>query len=259
MKLSVSIVGCNVEQIIARTLEPLLPLADEIIFIDSFSSDNTCSVVAGMGAKLFEEPWAGYVEQKNSALSKCSGEWVLSVDSDEVITPELAEEIRKVINSPEAADGYFINRRTHYMGRLLKYAWQPDRRLRLVRRSASPRWQGENPHDELVVQGKSARLPGYLVHYSYTDFADHMRRTSAHAQVIAKTQFERGRRCGGLSIMCKPPLMFLKRMFLQGAFLDGVPGIMAAISSGVYAYMKFSHLWELQAREREAGKNSVGN
>lgn len=258
MKLSVAIITFNEEANLRRTLQPLLGLADEIIVLDSFSTDNTLSIAAEMGAKTFQEPWPGHIAQKNSALKKCSGEWLLSLDADEVLPPELVEEIRHVLNNPAATNGYAINRHTYYLGRLLKYAWQPDWKLRLVRRSAKPRWTGMDPHDRLIIEGSASRLPGYLVHYSFKDFAAHMETTKKHAQVGAKSYYEHGRRAKLSDFLIRAPFHVFKRLILKRAFLDGIPGVLAAISGGVHSYMKFAFLWELQNKEKieEADKKS---
>jgi glycosyltransferase involved in cell wall biosynthesis len=255
MKLSVSMTAFNVEHIIRRTLEPLTALADEVIVIDSFSTDKTPEIARAMGATVIQEPWAGYVAQKTSAMSKTRGEWILAMDSDEVLGEELMLAIRDVLEKDDPrVNGYFLNRRTFYMNRLLKYAWQPDWRLRLVRRAAKPYWYGNDPHDILGVEGKTARLPGWLVHYSYRDFSDHMRRTRDHAEDLARTYYKKGRKAGPLDVLFRPPFMLCKRLFLQGAFLDGMPGVMAAMSTAVYSYMKYAFLWEMNAKGgREGG------
>ena len=144
------------------------------------------------------------------------------------------------------------------MNRLLKYAWQPDWRLRLVRRAAGPYWHGNEPHDILGVAGKTARLPGYLAHYSYRDFSDHMRRTRDHAEQAARTYHKKGRKAGPLDLLLRPPFVLCKRLFLQGAFLDGVPGLMAAVSSAVYSYMKYAFLWEMKAKKEEGAPGEPG-
>ena len=249
MKLSVAIITLNEEENIARCIEAVRDLADEVVVLDSFSSDRTVEIARSLGATVFQQAFAGYIEQKNDCLDKCSGEWVLCLDADEVVSPELAESIRKVLNeeSPDnLADGYIVNRRTFYLGRLLKYAWQPDRKLRLVRRAASPRWSGDNPHDRLEIDGRTARCRGHLVHYSYRDFNAHMEQTRRFARLIAQSYHSRGKKSGYAALLFKPPFVLFKRLVLQRAFLDGTPGLLAALSSAAYVYMKYAYLWELR-------------
>lgn len=246
MKLSVSIISFNEESNIRRTLEPLQGLADEIVLVDSFSTDKTTEIAASMGAVVYQEPWAGYLAQKNSAMEKCTGDWILCLDSDEVLTPELVASIKVVLGGKRPAGGYKIKRRTVYMGRLLKYAWQPDRHLRLVRREASPRWGGTDPHESLLVDGPIADLDGYLLHYSYKNFADHMEKTRKYAEGVAKTYLKKDKKARKSDLLLRPPFVLFKRLVLQRALLDGTPGVIAAFSSAAYSYMKYSFLWEMQ-------------
>lgn len=252
MKLSVAIITFNEEENLPRTLAPLKGLADEVIVLDSFSSDRTVEIAREAGCKVFQEPWPGHIAQKNSALAKCSGEWILSLDADEVLPPEMVEAVRSAMGSGAAeVNGYLINRRTFYMGRLLQYAWQPDYKLRLVRRGKNPVWSGMNPHDRLNVEGPTQKLPGYLVHYSFKDFAAHMETTRKHAQVGAQSYYDAGRRAKLSDFILRAPFHVFKRLVLKRAFLDGVPGVLAAISGGVHSYMKFAFLWELQNKKKD--------
>ncbi len=251
MKLSVSIISFNEEDNIARTLQALAGLADEIVLLDSFSTDRTTEIAAAMGAKVFQEPWAGYLAQKNSALEKCSGEWILSLDSDEVLTPELTANIKAALADPAGVNGYILKRRTVYMGRTLKYAWQPDRHLRLARRNAQPRWSGTDPHESLKVEGRTADLEGFVLHYSYRDFAVHMAKTQKYAQGAAKTYLSKGKKARRRDFLIRPPFALFKRLVLQQALRDGVPGIIAAFSTALYTYMKYAFLWEMQNKDKK--------
>ena len=252
MKLSLAVMSFNEESNIRRTLESALPLADEIVVVDSFSTDRTVEIAESLGAKVFREPWKGYIDQTNSCLEKCRGEWVLCLDCDEVITPELRESIRRALERP-VAEGYLLNRRSFYQGRLLKYAWQPDRKLRLARRDAALRCEGNNPHYVLKVQGRTARLDGDLVHYSYKDFGAHMAQTQNLARQTAEAYYRQGRTANLFTLLCRPPFAFFRCYFLRGAFLDGVPGFLAAFSLAVYVYMKYAFLWELHANPAQPG------
>lgn len=251
MKLSVAIIAFNEEENLPRTLEALQGLAAEIVVLDSFSSDKTVEIAKAAGAKVFQEQWKGYVEQKNSLFEKCSGEWILNLDADEVLTPELVEEIRsKLVHDDKKINGYLINRRTFYMGRLLKYAWQPDKKLRLVRRAANPRWVGVDVHESLKIDGRTKLLANYLIHYSFKDFAAHMETTRKLAQVGAQSYHTQGRRAKARDFIIRPPFQLFKRLVIKRAVLDGVPGIMAAVSGAVHSYMKFAFLWELQNKKK---------
>ena len=253
MKLSLAVMSFNEEANIRRTLEAALPLVDEIVVVDSFSTDRTVEIAESLGAKVFQEPWKGYIGQTNSCLEKCRGEWVLCLDCDEVITPELAKSIREALERP-AAEGYLLNRRTFYLGRLLKYAWQPDRKLRLGRKDAALRCEGSEPHPVLKLEGRVARLSGDLIHYSYKDFGAHMAQTQNFARKGAESYYRQGRSASWFALFCKPPFAFFRHYFLRRAFLDGVPGLLAAFSSAVYVYMKYAFLWELHAIDKESNR-----
>lgn len=251
MKLSVSLVSFNEEANIRRTLEAVRDIADEIVIVDSFSTDATVEIAGEFGAKVTQRPWPGYHEQKNVCLEQCSGEWVLCLDCDEVVSPELLEAIKRVLDGPHRAAGYTVNRRTHYLGRLLRHAWQPDRKLRLVRRDANARWDGGDPHAYLAVDGPVATLEGDLVHYSYKNFDAHMNQTRVLARQMAENLYAKGKKSGAWALLLKPPFLFLKRYVAQGAVLDGVPGLIAALSSAAYVYMKYAYLWELWEEKKK--------
>lgn len=254
MKLSIAMITLNEEANLPRTLAPLAVLARslamEIVMVDSGSADKTLEIAREAGAKIYQEDWKGYVEQKNSAFEKCSGEWILNLDADEALTPELAEEIRARLERDDASiSGFSINRRTFYMGRLLRYAWQPDIRLRLVRRAASPRWTGRGVHESLKVDGKTETLANYLVHYSFKDFSTHMDATKKLARLGAESYHAQGRRAKASDFLIRPAFHLFKRLVLKRAFMDGVPGLMAAWSGAVHSYMKMAFLWELRNKK----------
>ncbi len=254
LPLSVAIVSFNEEGDIEKTLESIRDIASEIIVVDSHSTDRTREIALSYGAKVFEEDWKGYVGQKNSALEKCTQEWILSLDCDEVITPELKGSIINALNKPEA-DGYLINRKTVYLGRPLNYAWQPDWKLRLVRRDASPRWGGYAVHEALMVKGKIEKLRGDLLHYSYKDLYDHLNKLVKYAKLSAQSYHKEGKRGGLLKILFHPLGAFLKHLILKRSFLDGFRGLIVAFSSFCYVFFKYLFLWEMQV----GGKNNSGS
>ena len=248
MSLSVSIISFNEGENILRTLEALQGLADEIVLVDSFSTDNTVEIAKSMRAKVFQESWKGFIAQKNSALDKCNSDWILALDCDEVITPELAESIRVAMKSNEH-DGYALNRRTFYLGKLLKHSWQPDRKLRLVRKRAEARWGGYDPHDVLQLKGRIGNLKGDLIHYSFKDFHDHMQRTIKHSRVAAESYHKKGKKSGMLDLTLKPMWVFMNRLIIRGSILDGIPGVLASFSAAVAVYMKYGFLWEINQKK----------
>ena len=244
LPLSVAIITINEEENIGRTLESMADIASEIIIIDSGSTDNTLKIVEKYGAKIFSETWKGHIGQKNSALDKCSQKWLLSLDADEVVSDELKTQIISAITNP-ICDGYILNRKTFYLGKLLKHAWQPDKKIRLVKKSANPVWKGLNPHDELHIDGESKLLKGYLVHYSYKDIKHHFNKTIDYARQSARSYFDKGKKFHLYNLLLNPIIAFIRLYIINLGFLDGFRGILAGFSSYVYTFLKYVFLWEL--------------
>ena len=173
LPLSVAIITYNEEDIIGRTLDSVKDIASEIIVVDSHSTDRTREIAQSYGAKVYVEDWKGYASQMNSALEKCTQEWILFLDADEVVSEQLKESIKKELKNPKA-DGYLINRQTYYLGKFLKYAWQPEYRLRLVNRKANPKWVRETHGYLIVISDRIKKLEGNLYHYSYKSMYNHI-------------------------------------------------------------------------------------
>jgi len=249
LPLSVAIIAYNEEDIIGRTLESVKDIAAEIVVVDSHSTDKTKEIAESYGAKVYVEDWNGYAGQKNSALNKCTHEWILFLDADEVVSEELKISIRKELKNPKA-DGYLVNRRTYYMGKLLKYAWQPEWRLFLVRRQAKPKWIGE-PHAKLHINSKNvSRLNGDLLHFSYRNMQHHISKAIDSAKKVAIEKYNNGANVRLFDVILRPLWAFLKVYLLQRGFLDGYPGFIAGVMSFVYTFFKYSFLYELQLKEK---------
>lgn len=247
--LSVAIISFNEERNIGRTLAALEGLANEIIVVDSFSTDATVEIAKGYGATVYAEEWKGHIAQKNSALNKCAGTWILCLDSDEVITPELKEEILHHIASSTQVPA-IINRRTMYCGKIMQRAWQPDNKLRLVHRNSQPTWGGYDPHDVLQASGKPVKFHGEILHYSYADIRDHWQKTVYYAYSTAKSYAAIGKKHSIGTIILNPLFSFVKNYVFRAWFLDGIPGLIAGTSAFVYVFLKYIFLWEL-SRARE--------
>lgn len=253
--LSVAIISFNEEKDIRRTIESIRDIAAEIIVVDSHSTDRTREIAEDMGAKVFEEDWKGYVGQKNSALQKCTQEWILSLDCDEVVTPELKSSIIDAISNP-VADGYLINRKTVYLGRPLNYAWQPDWKLRLVKKSSMPQWEGYDVHETLKIKGKTEKLQGYLLHYSYKDLHDHFTKLLKYARLSAKSYQNTGMKFRFSRLFLSPIVAFLKQLIIKKTFLDGFRGLIVAMSAFFYVFLKYLFLWELE-RDKGSGRDKL--
>jgi glycosyltransferase involved in cell wall biosynthesis len=248
MLLSVCIVTHNEEANIARTLESVRGIADEIIVVDSHSTDQTVSLAKSCGAKVFAEDWKGFPAQKNSALAKADGSWILSLDADEEVSPELAESIGALLKSGQAAaqcDGYFMARRNLYLNRWIKHGgYYPDRKLRLVKRELA-KFELRPVHEDIKLSGKTGVLRGDLIHHAYPNlesFIDHANRYSTlGAQMVA-----RERRVGFsvTNIVVRPLVRFFYNYVIRGGFLDGREGLLVHLTHASYVSWKFAKAWE---------------
>lgn len=250
LPLSVAIITYNEEDIIGKTLDAIKNIASEIIVVDSHSTDKTREIAKSFGAKVFVEDWKGHAKQMNSALEKCSQEWILFLDADEIVSKELKEEIIKAIENPKA-DGYLINRRTYYAGKFLKYTWQPEWRLRLVRRDSNPHWEKEM-HDELFIESKNIKkLKGDLYHYSYKNIYEHFQKSMNYAKRSANYYYKTGKKFHLYNLIINPFWAFSKQYFIKLGFLDGIRGLAVAVSYFCNAFLKYLFLWELEQEKKE--------
>ncbi|WP_309359190.1 glycosyltransferase family 2 protein [Oryzomonas sp.] len=242
--LSVSVISFNEESNIERCLEAVRDIATEIIVVDSMSTDRTAEIAKACGARVFIEQWKGHVAQKNSAFEKCTCEWILALDCDEVVSPELKRSIVCTIERGECT-GYQVNRKTIYLGKWINHAWYPDWNLRLIRRNSGS-WTGLDPHDSLVTAGKVGRLTGDLYHFSFQDFQDCLQRTVRYAVSASQSYQRDGRRVRFHNLLINPLHGFIKHYFVKKGFLDGLPGFVISVMSAITIFMKYVLLWERQ-------------
>jgi glycosyltransferase involved in cell wall biosynthesis len=219
--------------------------ADERIVVDSHSKDRTREVAASLGAKVVERDWPGHVQQKNFALSQASHDWVLCLDADERVSPELKASILAAMASPVLPCGFECARRTWYLGRWIRRGgWYPDRKIRLFRRSEGG-WTGVNPHDRVEVRGRVERLDGDLLHFSYDSISDHLRTIDSFTTIAAREKHAAGARAGISGLLLHPLGKFLRMYVLKAGFLDGFPGFAVAVSGAYYVFLKYAKLREL--------------
>jgi glycosyltransferase involved in cell wall biosynthesis len=255
VRLSVAIITKNEEDRLPQTLEAIKDLADEIVVVDSGSNDKTLEVAKRYGAKVFVEDWKGYGEQKNSALQKTKGEWVLFLDADEVVSEELKQLIREKINNP-TAEGYYLKRRIVYLGKEIKHIWNNDWVLRLVKRSANPRWAGDI-HEKLLLEGKTEYLKGgVLYHYTYRNLYEQLRKMLLYAKLSAEDYYKKGKKPSKVKIVSAPFWNFVKFFFLKRGFLEGFRGFLIAFSYAFYSFAKYALLWDM-CRNSEKGKRRI--
>ncbi len=255
---SACIIAFNEEENLPDALASVA-FADEIVVVDSHSTDSTREIAANfrgrardgreVAPKVIERDWPGHVEQKNFAIDAAAHDWVLCVDADERVSDELRTEIVDVLagDSP-SADAYSMPRRTFYLGRWIRRGgWYPDRKVRLFRRSRG-RWGGVNPHDHVYSEGKEVQLRGDLLHYSYRDMAQHLRTINFFTDIAADEKLRRGARFAVLRMITHPPAKFFKMYFLQQGFREGVAGFLIAGLGAFYVFLKYAKLWEKRER-----------
>jgi len=245
MKISAIVVCGNEEANIAECLESVR-WCDEIVVVDSLSSDRTPEIARGYTERVIQRPWAGYVAQKQFALEQATGDWALSLDADERCTPELRDAIRAALPQADARGlaGFEVRRHVFYLGRWIDHGgWYPDWKLRLVRRGRA-RWGGVDPHDKLIADGPVRRLDADLIHFTYGSFSDHLRTLQRFSDVVSEVQAREGRRFSLLRAILHPPAKFLECFVWKRGFLDGWPGFVIAATSAFYVFAKHVKLWE---------------
>jgi glycosyltransferase involved in cell wall biosynthesis len=219
---------------------------DEIVVVDSFSHDCTVEICREYTDRIFQRAWPGFVEQKAFALAQARYPWVLNLDADERVSPELRREIETVLRAP-AADGYYVPRLVYYLGRWWRRGgWYPDYRLRLFRRDRVA-WGGVDPHEKVILHGRSARLRAPLLHYTYRDVADHVATINGFTGVAARELLLRGRRASLADLILRPLWRFLRFYVLRLGFTEGLAGLFVAQSAAFYVFAKYAKLWEALA------------
>lgn len=243
--LSVAIIACNNEPTITRTLDSVQSLAARVVVVDSGSTDRTIELSRALGAEVIHHDWEGHVRQKQFALDQCDTPWVLSLDSDESVDAELAGEIQRAVMSDEAnIAGCAVNRRVWFGGHELKYTWQPEWRMRLVRPQCA-KWAGYDPHDRLDVSGASRRLRGILRHDAFATIAELLRKQINHGVHAGESYHQLGRRASLTGLAVSPTAAILKQLVLKSAWLDGWRGWACSIGAGISAAAKHMRLLEL--------------
>ncbi|MBW6491366.1 MAG: glycosyltransferase family 2 protein [Lentimicrobium sp.] len=247
ISLSVVIISFNEERNIARCLESVKGIADDIVVIDSFSTDRTEEICRTYGARFFQHSFKGHIEQKNLAITYALFPHILSLDADEALDDTLKKSIEAIKND-WTVTGYYMNRLTNYCGKWIYHCgWYPDRKLRLWD-SRKGNWGGVNPHDkfELLQGEKTAWLKGNILHYSYYTIDDHYRQVHYFTDILAKSQFEIGKRTNMIVMYLSPAVKFMRDYFLKLGILDGKAGFTISRISAYATYLKYKKINKLQ-------------
>jgi glycosyltransferase involved in cell wall biosynthesis len=249
--LSVTIITLNEADHIAAAIDSA-SWADEIIVVDSGSTDGTLDLARAKGATVATRPWSGYVDQKNYAAGLARHEWIFSLDADERIPAPLATEIRELLATEPSLRGYRVPRVTFHLGRWMRTTdFYPDFQTRLYDRRAA-RWQGRHVHESVAVDGAVGRLKHELQHYSYRDLRDQLERINQYSMLAARQMHEAGRRANLLDLILHPPAAFLRNYVLRRGFLDGTAGLTLSVMNAYSVFLKFAKLWEMQLPTADA-------
>ena len=248
--ISAFVVCQNEEKQIERCLDSIA-WCSEIIIVDSGSVDNTVEICKRYTDKIFHRPWTGYVDQKRFALEKCSQEWILNIDADEVISPELKIEIQELLKNDSVKklpfNGFQLSRVVFYLNKWWRQGgWYPEYRLRLCRRAVTT-WGGDDPHEKALVDGQTANLKGELYHYTYDNLQDQVNRLNRYSTSAARSLFIKGTTTSRIEILIRPVFRFIKFYILKQGFRDGFLGLAIALLESYYVFLKYLKLWEFQS------------
>jgi glycosyltransferase involved in cell wall biosynthesis len=247
IKLSVVIITFNEERNIGNCIDSILSIADEVVVVDSFSTDQTVAIAKSKGAKVFQHPFSGHIEQKNYAITQAINPYILSLDADEKPDAIFLKEI-DAIKHNWAYDGYSVNRLNNYCGKWIRHgAWYPDIKLRLWD-SRKGAWGGTNPHDrfEMTPDSNISHVQGHLLHYSYQTVAEHLRKTDYFSSIAASAYLKNGRKSSWFSIILSPLFRFLRDYIFKLGFMDGSAGLTIARITAYEVYLKYTKLKKIQ-------------
>ena len=238
MKISVTIITLNEKENLSRCLQSVEGLADEIIVVDSGSKDQTCEIASALGAQVVKRDWTNYSDQKNFAAYSANNDWILSLDADECLSPDLRQELLAIKEVPSSSVvAYEFPRRACYLGRWISHGgWYPDYKVRLYKRNQG-RWVGDFVHERLSYDGTVNRLNGNLLHYTCSSISEH-----AHGVDVYTT---RGSKSSIMQIVLGPIISFWSTYIIKCGFLDGFHGFLIAVFSAYYTFLKYSKLWDI--------------
>ena len=250
-KISACIMTYNEERNIVRCLKSVA-WCDEIVILDSYSTDRTLDLCKAYTDRIDQHTWQGYIDQRNLIRGMASHPWVFFLDADEEVSSELREQILAAQKEGlENYAGYRFPRRVFYLNRWIRHGeWYPDIKLRLFKKELGHS-VGEEPHDQVVVNGPVKKLTGPLYHYTYTDLTDHVNTMNRFSKISARAKNDAGYKFRWIDFIFRPSLRFLKGYFLKRGFLDGYRGLLIASISSFGAAMKYAKVWELQRAAKD--------
>ena len=256
VKLSAVVITLNEADNIARCLNSVKSIADEIVVVDSYSSDDTTQIAKDLGAKVIQNPFEGFIQQRKFSIAQAQFEHVLALDADEWLSSELQDEIRQ-IKTKWQYQGYYLSRKNNFGGKWIKYgAWYPNFRLRLFDRSFIANG-GSNPHEVILPKegAITSKLKGHLYHLAFNSIEDRYQTINNYTSTAALILFEQGKKPNWLKIIFKPLFRFISEYLFKLGFLDGYYGFVIAKSSANYVYLRELKLMELHRLQKDSKKN----
>jgi glycosyltransferase involved in cell wall biosynthesis len=245
VEISAVIITFNEEKRLEPALKSLAGLVSEIVVVDSFSTDNTVKLAKKYTNKVFQRKWTDYSDQKNYANTRASFPWILSLDADERISPELSEEILEIKKEEPENDGFLIPRQVYYLRKWIRHSgWYPDRKLRLFRKDKA-RWVGEYVHERIEIEGKIQKLSGSIHHFTYRNISEHLDRINKFSELGAQKLYAKGKKCGWYHLAFMPFFRFVKSFFWRAGFLDGYPGFIISVLNGYSIFLRYAKLREI--------------
>lgn len=246
MKISACIIGLNEEHNIGDCLTSLEGIADEIIYVDSHSTDKTVAIVKKFTKKIFYRKFDNYVAQKNFAAAKAKHDWILNLDCDERLSDQLRQSILALKQTGAEKAGYKFNRLTWYIYRFIRHSgWYPDDKVRLYDRRQCA-WQGDKVHEIINTPAeKTGKLKGDLLHYSFRSIDDHLKTIRGYSEMAAQAMHARGRKVSLAGVFARAFWVIIRKFFFELAFLDGAAGIIITYYSAVATFTKYVKLYVL--------------
>lgn len=245
-KISAAIITFNEAKNIERCLNSVKGIVDEVIVVDSGSTDTTVELAKKLGATVIQNKFEGHIQQKNFAITQTNYNWVLSLDADEAVSEELKQSLLKV-KSNLTAEGYVFSRLTNYCGKWIRHCgWYPDKKMRLFKKGCGS-WGGKNPHDKYILNNPERNnfLQGDLLHYTFYEVAEHKAQIAKFTDIAAQSLFELGKKSNWLKIIGKACFKFIRNYFLKLGFLDGVTGFHICRLSAYATYLRYYKLMQL--------------
>jgi len=257
LPLSVYMITFNNGATIERALQSVSGWADEVVVVDSHSTDGAQEIIIRYTDKLLQHDTKDLREKYQYAQNQCANPWVLFIDADEWLTHDIKEEIETIIKGQTSYDGFIVNRRNRYLGREIQYGgWYPDREIRLYRKDRG-RWEG-GIHAKVSVDGKIGTLKNYYMHTPYTNTAHQIRTIDRYSEAFAEDLRASGRHFHLLNMITRPLYRFFRDYILKRGFLDGIPGLIIVASTMYYVFMKHAKLWEMEMKAGEEKSSDPG-